>query len=133
MTQAVTSAAERAYEDLLPAPKQAYYPLSSAQTRLYVLHQLDEAGLGYNMPAAFQLAGPLDKERLEAAFQSLINRHEALRTSFTVVDGEPMQEIHDEVSFSVSCEDTDEGRADEQIRHSSARLILARPRCCARR
>ncbi|MCY9602684.1 non-ribosomal peptide synthase/polyketide synthase, partial [Paenibacillus thiaminolyticus] len=116
LTQAVTSAAERAYEDLLPAPKQAYYPLSSAQTRLYVLHQLDEAGLGYNMPAAFQLAGPLDKERLEAAFQSLINRHEALRTSFTVVDGEPMQEIHDEVSFSVSCEDTDEGRADEQIR-----------------
>ncbi|WP_019419590.1 non-ribosomal peptide synthetase, partial [Paenibacillus sp. OSY-SE] len=116
LTQAVTSAAGRAYEALLPASEQAYYPLSSAQKRLYVLQQLDEAGLSYNMPAVFQLEGRLDKARLEAALQSLITRHEALRTSFTVVGGEPMQQVQHQVSFSVSCEEAEEGQADKQIR-----------------
>ncbi|WP_140397831.1 non-ribosomal peptide synthetase, partial [Paenibacillus apiarius] len=116
LTQAVTSAAGRAYEALLPASEQAYYPLSSAQKRLYLLQQLDEAGLSYNMPAVFQLEGPLDKARLEAALQALITRHEALRTSFTVAGGEPMQQVHRQVSFSVSREEAEEGQADKQIR-----------------
>ncbi|MBG9744209.1 non-ribosomal peptide synthetase, partial [Paenibacillus alvei] len=91
----------RTFEALVPAPLQAAYPLSSAQKRLYVLQQLEGAELSYNMPAALRLTGTLDRQRLEAALQALIARHESLRTAFSVVDGEPMQRIVEAPGFTV--------------------------------
>ncbi|MFP7274481.1 amino acid adenylation domain-containing protein [Bacillus paralicheniformis] len=85
-----------------PAEKQDTYPVSSAQKRMYVLQQLEDGGVGYNMPAALKLTGPLDRARLDEVFRQLIRRHESLRTSFeTGVDGEPVQRIHDDVPFQL--------------------------------
>ncbi|WP_412095855.1 phosphopantetheine-binding protein, partial [Bacillus haynesii] len=54
------------------APSRPNYPVSSAQRRMYILNQLDEASTSYNVPAVLLLEGELDKERLEAAFRALI-------------------------------------------------------------
>ncbi|MGG0755059.1 amino acid adenylation domain-containing protein [Brevibacillus laterosporus] len=81
--------------------KREYYPVSSAQKRLYILSQLTGGEISYNMPDVIQIEGELDKERLEMVFRKLISRHETLRTSFELVNGEPMQRIHQNVEFSI--------------------------------
>ncbi|APB82305.1 non-ribosomal peptide synthetase [Bacillus amyloliquefaciens] len=93
---------ESSYEAIQPAKKQDTYPVSSAQKRMYVLQQLEDGGVGYNMPAVLELTGPLDRSRLEETFRQLVERHESLRTSFeTGPDGEPVQRIHDSVPFQL--------------------------------
>ncbi|WP_368236998.1 amino acid adenylation domain-containing protein [Bacillus velezensis] len=93
---------ESPYEAIQPAQTQDTYPVSSAQKRMYVLQQLEDGGVGYNMPAVLELTGPLDRGRLEETFRRLVERHESLRTSFeTGPDGEPVQRIHDSVPFQL--------------------------------
>jgi len=80
-----------------PVEKKEYYPLSSAQRRLYILQQMDvKGGTGYNIPSVWQLEGNLIKEKLELVFNGLIQRHESLRTFFTTVNDEPVQRIGEE-------------------------------------
>ncbi len=61
--------------------------LSYAQELLWLLSQVFDDGIAYNAPAAFQLEGPLDLELLRRAFEGLVERHEILRTTYTVIDG----------------------------------------------
>ncbi|SCK55851.1 non-ribosomal peptide synthetase [Streptomyces sp. WMMB 322] len=71
-------------------------PMSSGQQRLWFLAQLDPgsaaAYLGYG---AAHLRGTLDRGALQSAVDALVERHETLRTSFGVHDGEPVQFVHD--------------------------------------
>ena len=62
-------------------------PVSFGQERLVFLDRLEGAGAAYTIPVAWRLTGPLDRDRLSAAFDALVARHEVLRTRFTVVDG----------------------------------------------
>ncbi|MFS1513883.1 non-ribosomal peptide synthase/polyketide synthase [Chengkuizengella sp. SCS-71B] len=70
------------------------YPVSSAQKRLYVLQQLEGADISYNMPLVMSMKGQLNRAKFESAMIGLVDRHECLRTSFDLVDGEPVQCIH---------------------------------------
>ncbi|QDY82829.1 amino acid adenylation domain-containing protein [Paenibacillus polymyxa] len=92
---------QQAYASIPVADEREHYPVSSAQKRMYLLSQVDGGELSYNITYRFSINGPLDRGRLEAAFQSLIRRHESLRTGFEIVDGEPMQRIYPEVEFTV--------------------------------
>ncbi|TRX53346.1 amino acid adenylation domain-containing protein, partial [Fulvivirga sp. M361] len=92
---------EKQYQAILPAPSQAYYPLSSAQKRLYFLHRFDPSSLAYNMPEVVVLEGELDISRLKGAFNKLIARHESLRTSFIMKGEEPVQVVHDQMDFNL--------------------------------
>jgi amino acid adenylation domain-containing protein/non-ribosomal peptide synthase protein (TIGR01720 family) len=74
------------------APEQDHYPLSAAQRRLWLLAQGD-GNAAYGLAAGFQLDGELDLPALQAALDSLIQRHESLRTVFPVIDGEPRQRV----------------------------------------
>nr|CAA06323.1 LchAA protein [Bacillus licheniformis]CAA71582.1 first subunit of lichenysin synthetase [Bacillus licheniformis] len=116
----VSEAEKDGFTVIEPAPESDDYPLSLAQQRFFIVSQLEDAGVGYNMPAAAMLEGTLDVQRLEAAFQKLIDRHEALRTSFTVVDGEPRQNIHQRVQFKIEKVKAD-GKPIEQIAKSFVR------------
>ncbi|KAF6646499.1 condensation domain-containing protein, partial [Paenibacillus sp. EKM301P] len=69
--------------------------------RMYVLSHLEGGEVSYNMPGALIIEGSLDKKRLEQAFRQLIERHEALRTRFEMVDGEVIQRIESSAPFSV--------------------------------
>lgn len=85
-------APSQAFAPIPIAPAQAHYPLSHAQKRLWLEHQLDKTA-AYNMPEAYELRQAFDFAALDRAFATLIERHEALRTAFILVDGEPRQEI----------------------------------------
>lgn len=74
----------------IPAAKEmSYYPVSSAQRRMYLLSHTEGGELTYNMTGAMSVEGEVDPDRLNDAFQKLIERHEALRTSFELYEGEP--------------------------------------------
>jgi len=84
-----------------PVEKKEYYPLSPAQSRLYVLQQVDPGAVGYNMPIGVKLAGKVHRDKIEVAFKKLIQRHEILRTSFEMKEDEPVQRVHTKVQFRI--------------------------------
>ncbi|MCU0290146.1 MAG: condensation domain-containing protein, partial [Acidobacteria bacterium] len=90
-----------------PAEKKEYYSLSPAQKRLYLVHRMALENTGYNITAAFELEGDIDQDKLQAAFQRAIHRHESFRTSFRIVAEEPVQLIHSpgEVKFEIESYD----------------------------
>ncbi|MCP4132711.1 MAG: amino acid adenylation domain-containing protein, partial [bacterium] len=77
------------------APQQEYYPLSSAQKRIYFLQQLEPGSTHYNIASLTRIEGDIDRARLESAFRKIIERHESLRTGFEIVNNQPVQKIHD--------------------------------------
>ncbi|HEX8557861.1 MAG TPA: condensation domain-containing protein, partial [Pyrinomonadaceae bacterium] len=68
-------------------------PLSFAQRRLWFLSQMEADSVTYNLPIAYELRGRLDAAVLGRALDEIVRRHEALRTTFTVSDGEPVQVV----------------------------------------
>ncbi|SDX33133.1 amino acid adenylation domain-containing protein [Marininema mesophilum] len=81
--------------------KRETYPLSFAQQRLWFLDRLEPDSPLYNMPSAIRLKGTLHIESLEKALQKIIERHEALRTSFHSLEGEAIQKVHKRVTFEL--------------------------------
>ncbi|MCP5051083.1 MAG: amino acid adenylation domain-containing protein, partial [bacterium] len=92
------------FQGISPAEKKEYYPLSSAQRRLYILQQMEPESIAYNGLEAIILEGALDANRLEESLGLLMERHETLRTSIRMVNAEPVQVIQDagEVDLSVA-------------------------------
>ncbi|MZQ80588.1 amino acid adenylation domain-containing protein [Paenibacillus sp. 5J-6] len=104
-----------AYLAIKPAKPRDTYPVTSQQKRLYVLQQLEGAETSYNMPAVLEVQGSIDRQRFEQALNALVARHDALRTSFELVDGEAVQRIHPTVELSVRYMQASEAEAAEQI------------------
>ncbi|HET8938445.1 MAG TPA: amino acid adenylation domain-containing protein, partial [Polyangiales bacterium] len=97
VSQLAASAGARADVERAPIERVAraeWQPLSHAQERLWFLAQLDPDSAAYNVSGALRLRGALNVPQLEAAFAQLIERHEALRTSFEAQDGRGMQRVH---------------------------------------
>src|SRR5437870_3263866 len=69
------------------------FPLSYAQQRLWFLDQFQPGSPLYNIPVAMRLSAPLHEEILERSLNEIVRRHETLRTTFTVVAGEPRQAV----------------------------------------
>ncbi|MEY4579588.1 MAG: Linear gramicidin synthase subunit, partial [Pseudomonadota bacterium] len=74
--------------------REPVHALSHAQERLWFLAQLEPDSAAYNISGGLRLRGSLDYTRLQQSFQSLVTRHEALRTSFEERDGRGVQRIH---------------------------------------
>ncbi len=76
-----------------PTPRDATLPLSFAQQRLWFLDQLEPNSPAYIIPQVVRLAGRLEVAALQRALNEIVRRHEALRTTFALVDGQPAQMI----------------------------------------
>ncbi|MBC5800016.1 MAG: amino acid adenylation domain-containing protein [Candidatus Eremiobacteraeota bacterium] len=68
-------------------------PVSFAQQRLWLIDRLSPGSSAYNVRHAVRLRGPLDVVALQRSIDAIVDRHEILRTSFALVDGELMQFI----------------------------------------
>jgi amino acid adenylation domain-containing protein len=78
---------------IVPGPRPALPPLSFSQERLWFLDQLEPGNVTYNVPAAVRLTGDLAWAPLAGAITGIVARHEALRTCFPEVSGQPIQRI----------------------------------------
>ncbi len=79
---------------LRPIPRDSNLPLSFAQQRLWFLEQLDPGNTAYNIPYAVRLTGVLNVTAIEQCLSEIVRRHEVLRTTFTMVQGQSVQVIH---------------------------------------
>jgi iturin family lipopeptide synthetase A len=99
------------YAQIEPVAKAEYYPVSSAQKRMYISWQLDRDSLNYNMPGMAMIENPVEKSQVETWFKTLAARHETLRTSFEMIQGEIAQRIHATVDFRVDYREFFEGES----------------------
>ncbi|MCP4221149.1 MAG: AMP-binding protein, partial [bacterium] len=104
------------YEAIAATEKKEYYGQSSAQKRLFFLDKFENIGTSYNMPAVFDVRGQLDETQLETTCRSLIERHETLRTSFSMIADKPVQRVHDQVEFAMEYYDSEEDMENRFIR-----------------
>jgi amino acid adenylation domain-containing protein len=105
------------------APRENALPLSFAQQRLWFLDQLKPNSSFYNIPAAVRLSGTLQITALEQSFREIIRRHESLRTTFGLVDGVPVQIIHEPPAFNLPVLDL--SAVPESEREAEARRAAA--------
>ncbi len=80
-------------------------PISHAQQRLWLLHQIDGPSSAYNIPMAIRLRGALNRHAMREALTDVVRRHEALRTVFPMADGQPRQQILDAGSVQVGLDE----------------------------
>lgn len=82
------------YQNILPLEKRDYYPISHNQKRIWILSQFEGGSIVWNMPLSIVLKGAYSQEILNKSIESVIERHEILRTVFKKdSNGEPHQFI----------------------------------------
>lgn len=77
-------------------------PTSFAQQRLWLLDQLEPGSATYNLAAGVRLRGRLDVHALDRAVNEVVRRHESLRTTFDLVEDEPIQIVTPELKIPLS-------------------------------
>ena len=75
------------------ADYQDKYLASSAQKRIYFASIAEPDSMSYNVPVLFRFHSSVDIEKIKEAWTQIVGRHEALRTRFSIVDGELYQVI----------------------------------------
>ncbi|QDX94309.1 amino acid adenylation domain-containing protein [Brevibacillus laterosporus] len=118
LAQVIEVSGDSAYTQipLIPVEEQLYYPISAAQKRMLIVDELNQGDTSYNIPSCVVIEGPVDPERLEKALTRLIERHEALRTSFEWQGEEQVQRVHKNVGFIMSQHKLQEDQIADLIR-----------------
>jgi amino acid adenylation domain-containing protein len=124
------------YTSIEAIEKREYYDISYAQGRVWLLSQLQEASLAFNMPLAYVLTGQLHRQAFNNAFVTLVKRHESLRTVFRSLAGKVYQQVlsSDEINFKLNYIDLRECQKEEKeqkvvdlyARESNTRFDLAK-------
>jgi amino acid adenylation domain-containing protein len=99
------------------------YPVSIAQKSMWIFQQLHSEGTLFNIPLLAQVTGELHPDILKKSFAYLIQRHESLRTVFTLEHEELVQKITPLVQFELTEDDFSALTQDEQ---SEAMLPIAK-------
>lgn len=76
-------------------------PSSLGQERFWALDRMNPGNPAWSVPVRFRLQGSLDPALLERGFNEIIGRHEVLRTTFTIVDGQPAQVVRSSLRIEV--------------------------------
>lgn len=107
LLQRLNQQTEKVAPTIIPAQSRESnsFPLSFAQERLWLIEQLQPGNPFYNISGAVRSQGKLNITALEQSINEIIRRHEALRTTFTSVDGKPVQIIASSLSLKLSVVD----------------------------
>ena len=108
LAESLQNAKEDRFQGIPPLETREYYPLTPAQKRLFILQQIDPESIGYNIQLDYWRPGEPQKEKLQEAFQQLFQRHEILRTSFVMMENQPVQKVHapDDIELAIEYHDT---------------------------
>lgn len=98
------------------AAKSEHYPLSSSQRRLWVLSQIDNANISYNIPGIQIIEEAIDANAFMLAVQDLIHRHEVLRTVFKATENEEVRQ------FIIAPEDFEFPFQNVDVAHDEVKL-----------
>jgi amino acid adenylation domain-containing protein/non-ribosomal peptide synthase protein (TIGR01720 family)/FkbM family methyltransferase len=109
--------------------KSEFYEISHAQKRLWLLDQLLEEKQAYNMPVSYILKGDLKEETLSKVLDTIVNRHESLRTVIVTDNGLPKQKINSlkHSGFKLKCTDLRDEDNKEELAHKLAVLEAGTP------
>jgi non-ribosomal peptide synthetase component F len=105
-----------------PASGATLAPLSVAQEALWYRAVLAPTALTYNEAISIRKDGPLDVDALRRALSAIIDRHEAWRTTFDTVDGEPVQVVGPVPAFELTVLDLSE-LSPEQAERRAAEVV----------
>lgn len=103
---------------VLPVPRDQALPLSFAQENLWLFEQLNPGTPTYTTCRSGRIWGPLNEVAVEAVFNSILSRHESLRTSFRSVNGTPVQIVNPHSQYVMPIVDL--GGLDERDREAMA-------------
>jgi len=108
-----TLSAERGTQD-------GHYPMSSAQERFWIAHELDPTGVAFSAPIVLHVEGPLDVDAWADAVDSVVAHHDVLRTSYEVdADGRPVPVVR---SATVGCVRRHDHRGPDSDQRARAHL-----------
>lgn len=105
-----------AHQPITGTEKVDYYPATAAQKRFFMVEQMEGTQTTYNIPNHFEIIGRLDPGKLGNVVDTIISRHEALRTTLDFVNNEVVQVIHDDIRIKRHYYEADEAGADDFIR-----------------
>lgn len=88
--------------------------LSFEQERLWFLDQMYPESTVYNTPSVLEISGALDVEALRKSLETIIQRHESLRTIFPTVNGKCKPQLVDTVSISIYCADLKKSKEEDR-------------------
>ncbi|MGH7833539.1 MAG: condensation domain-containing protein, partial [Candidatus Binatia bacterium] len=103
-------------------PRNGKLPLSFSQQRLWFIDQLEPGSALYNIQTATRLRGLLNRVSLERSLNEIVRRHEALRTTFSTVEGEPLQIISPSLTLPLPVVDLAD-RPESEREEEALRLI----------
>jgi amino acid adenylation domain-containing protein len=107
-----------AVPELRRYPRDGVLPLSFAQERLWFLHQFDPASASYNIIFYLSLPGSIDVAAVELALSEIVSRHETLRTTFALADGQPIAVVHPAAPMTLRVVDLSELSVTEREREA---------------
>ncbi len=99
----------------VPVSREQFLPLSFAQQRMWFLHQAAVQSSAYNLPLALKVRGRLDVAVLEKCLQEIVQRHEVLRTTFALQQGQPAQVIGPVMPLNLKIADLRVVGKDERV------------------
>lgn len=100
------------------------FPASSVQRRFWLLQAWDPADVAYNVPTAFRIRGPLCIQTFDRAVAAVAERHDALRTTFDMQDGQIVQVVHVEPTIAPTAVNSLMD-LEQDARDAEARRIIA--------
>ena len=103
------------------------FPVTFAQQRLWFLDQLQPDSSSYNVPWSIQISGNLNTAALESSLNEIVRRHEVLRTTFSVIDGEPMQVVVPSLVIALPITDLSVNPTREQTAKQAAVAEAQKP------
>ncbi|HKN82571.1 MAG TPA: amino acid adenylation domain-containing protein [Pyrinomonadaceae bacterium] len=119
--QALIEGNGEAEPPLMRVPRTDHLALSFAQQRLWFLDQLNPGSTAYNVARAFRFVGRLNVPMLEKTLSEIQRRHESLRTTFALVEGQPVQVIQEPAPLTIPI--TDLTNLPEAERDARARQL----------
>ncbi|MFF5970820.1 amino acid adenylation domain-containing protein [Streptomyces sp. NPDC012769] len=112
---AVTAASDDVERPALERTGASEAPLANLQRGLWFLDQWNPGAPTYNVPWVFRFAGPVEPELLRRALAGVVDRHEALRTTFELREDGPRQVVHPSVELPFTVRHTTAAALDDLL------------------